>query len=95
MKRLLIAMMFTSSAFASVTDLDVLQVCKGDKQCVNIVNDELADITITGNFRELTPAEFKDSIADYCSEELKDSKECSKYLKMMEETFNEAYKEGK
>lgn len=67
-------------------------VCDGEQQCINIVSDELGDITISGNLRDMTPNAFEDSVADYCNDS--GTAQCEKYLFIMKETFKQAYKDG-
>lgn len=70
---------------------EVSFVCQGDQQCINIVNDELSDITIDGNLRVVTPDAFRAKLVDYCETT---SVECETYVKMMVNTFDSAYLEG-
>lgn len=92
MKRLLIAMLFSAPVFAyEASQEEVSFVCKGVQQCINIVNDELSDITVDGNLRVITPDAFRAQVRDYCEDE---STECQVYVKMMINTFDSAYIEG-
>lgn len=75
-----------------VKDSEIDFVCQSNVECINIVNDELADITIDGNLRNLTPAEFRESIADYC--DTQPTIECRNYSQIMIKTFDQAYKDG-
>lgn len=70
---------------------EIAFVCQGEQQCINIVSDELSDITIDGNLRIITPDAFRSNLADYC--EVK-TVECETYVKMMVNTFDSAYLEG-
>ncbi|AIA65013.1 valyl tRNA synthetase modifier [Cronobacter phage S13] len=93
MKNLLIAaLLFAPSAFAyEPSQEEVSFVCKGEQQCINIVNDELSDITVDGNLRVITPDAFREQVLDYCED---DSTECQVYVKMMINTFDQAYRDG-
>lgn len=93
MKNLLIAaLFFAPSVYAyEATPEEISFVCKGDQQCINIVSDELSDITIDGNLRVITPDAFRVQVQDYCEDS---STECFTYVKMMINTFDQAYKDG-
>lgn len=71
---------------------EIAEVCNGEQECINIISDELSDITISGNLRHMTPEKFNFSVDRYC-DELK-TKQCWTYVAMMKKTFNTAYMEG-
>lgn len=91
MKKLIaLSILFSASVFGYTTE-DISYVCKGDLSCINIVNEELMDISIKGNYRIMTPDQYKKSLLNYCK---KDTPECFEYIKIMIETYDQAYKEG-